>query len=84
MEDDVADHDRLMAADLPGIRFRAGAVDHRDAAATDNLHDVIRPDDAGGVLVDAQPQEARILGDEAEQSPEPVPLLEMLVDDHAR
>ena len=33
---------------------------------------------------DAEPQEGRVLGDEAEQPAETVPLLEMLVDDDAR
>ncbi len=45
---------------------------------------VVRPDDAGGVLVDAEAEQARVLGDEAEQPAEPVPLLEVLVDDDAR
>ena len=42
------------------------------------------PDDAGRVLVDAEAEQARVLGDEAEQAAEPVPLLEVLVDDDAR
>ena len=42
------------------------------------------PDDAGGVLVDAEAEQRRVLGDEAEQPAEPVPLLEVLVDDDAR
>ncbi len=57
------------------------AVDDRDRAAPDDLHDVVRADDAGGVLVDAEPEQARVLGDQAEQPAEPVPLLEVLVDD---
>ena len=73
-----------MAVDLPGVGLGRGAVDDGDRAAPDDLHDVVRADDAGGVLVDAEPEQARVLGDEAEQPPEPVPLLEVLVDDHAR
>jgi hypothetical protein len=83
MEDDAADHQRPVAMDLPGVRFGCRTVDDRDRAPADHLHHVIRADNAGGVLVDAQAEQARVLGDEAEQPPEPVPLLEMLVDDHA-
>ena len=73
-----------MAVDLPGVGLGRGAVDDRDRAAPDDLHDVVGPDDAGGVLVDAEPEQARVLGDQAEQPAEPVPLLEVLVDDDAR
>ena len=52
--------------------------------APDDLHDVVRADDAGGVLVDPEAEQARVLGDQAEQPAEPVPLLEVLVDDDAR
>ena len=62
----------------------ARAVDDGDRAAPDDLHDVVGADDAGGVLVDPEPEQARVLGDQAEQPAEPVPLLEMLVDDDAR
>ena len=55
-----------------------------DAAAPDHVHHVVRADHARGVLVDAHPEQARVLGDEREQPSEPVPLLEVLVDDHAR
>ena len=51
--------------------------------APDDLHDVIGADDAGRVLIHSEPEKARVLGDQAEQPSEPVPLLEMLVDDHA-
>ena len=81
MEDDAADHQRPVAVDLPGVGLGPGAVDDRDRAAPDDLHDVVRSDDAGRVLVDAEPEQARVLGDQAEQPPEPVPLLEVLVDD---
>src|SRR6188508_640678 len=84
MEHDTADHQRAMAVDLPGVGLRGGTVDDRDRAAPDDLHDVVGTDDAGGVLVDAQPEKAGVLGDEAEQPPEAVPLLEVLVDDDAR
>ena len=84
VQDDVAHQDRPVATDLPGVGLGGGAVDDRDAAPADDLHDVVRPDDTGRVLVHAKAEEARVLGDEAEQAPEPVPLLEVLVDDDAR
>ena len=81
MEHDAADHQRPVAVDLPGVGLGARAVDDGDRAAPDDLHDVVRADDAGRVLVDAEPEQARVLGDQAEQPAEPVPLLEVLVDD---
>ena len=72
-----------MALDLPGVGLGGGAVDDRDRAAADDLHDVVGADDAGGVLVDAEPEQRRVLGDQRQQPPEPVPLLEVLVDDDA-
>ncbi len=41
------------------------------------------PHHSCGVFVDADPEQRRILGDDRQQAAEPVPLLEMLVDDHA-
>ena len=76
VEDDAADHQRPMAVDLPGVGLGARAVDDGDRAAPDDLHDVVRADDPGGVLVDAETEQAGVLGDEAEQAPEPIPLLE--------
>ena len=52
--------------------------------AADDLHHAVGPDDAGGVLVDAQSEQGRVLGDQRQQPPEAVPLLEVLVDDDAR
>ena len=49
----------------------------------DDFHDPVGPDDAGGVLVDAEAEQRRVLGDDRQQPAEPVPLLEVLVDDHA-
>ena len=83
VQDDAADHERAMAVDLPRIRLGAGAIHDRDGAAPDDLHDVIRADDPGRVLVHAEAQQGRVLGDEAEQPAKPVPLLEVLVDDDA-
>ena len=84
VEHDPADHQWPVPADLPCVGLGLGAVDHRDRAAADDLHDVVGPDDAGGVLIDAEPQQRRVLGDQAEQPAEPVPLLEVLVHDDAR
>ena len=39
MQDDVADHQRPVAADLPGVRLGVSAVDDRDAAAPDDVED---------------------------------------------
>jgi cyanophycinase len=39
---------------LPGVGLGARAVDHGDRAAPDDLHHVVRPDDASRVLVDAE------------------------------
>ena len=83
VEDDAADHQRLVAAHLPCVGLRGGAVDDGDAPPPDDLHDVIGTDDARGVLVDTETEQRRILGDEREQPSEAIPLLEMLVDDDA-
>ena len=58
VQDDVADHHRPVAADLPGVVSDVGAVDDRDAAPPDHLHDAVRADHAGRVLVDAEPEQA--------------------------
>src|SRR4029079_411220 len=81
MQHDAADHEWTVSVDLPGVGLGLGAVDDGDRAAPDDLHDVIGADDAGGVLVDTEPEQARVLGDQAEQTTKAVPLLEMLVDD---
>src|ERR1700693_5930718 len=81
MEDDAADHERAVTVDLPGVGLRLGAVHDRDRAPADDFHDVDRAGDAGGVPVDPEAKQARVRGDESEQPSEPVPLLEMLVDD---
>src|SRR5436190_18961231 len=79
MEDDPADHQRPMAVDLPGVGLGARAIDHGDRAASDDLHDVVRLDDPGGVLVYAEAEQARVLRDQAEPPADAVPLLDMLV-----
>src|SRR3954452_23602586 len=81
MDADPADHQRPRAVALPGVGLGARAVDDGDRAASDDLHDVVRPDDPRGVLVYAEAEQAWVLRDQAEQAAEPVPLLEMLVDD---
>ena len=83
MEDDVADHDRAVGRDLPGVRVGAGTVDDRDAPAADDLEHLVGPDDARGVLVDADAEQRRVLGDDGQQASESVALLEVLVDDDA-
>src|SRR5690349_23153805 len=50
VQDDAADHQRAMTLDLPGVGLGASAIDDGDRAAADDLHDVVRPDDAGCVL----------------------------------
>ena len=65
VQHDAADHQRPVAADLPGVGLGRGAVHDRDRAAADDLHDLVRAHDAGRVLVDAEAQQARVLGDEA-------------------
>ena len=57
VEHDAADHDRPVAVDLPGVGLGRGAVDDRDAPPADDLHDPIRADDAGRVLVDAEAEQ---------------------------
>src|SRR5215208_2969211 len=64
VEDDAADHQRLVAADVPGVGLGRRAVDDGDAAAADHLHHVIRADDAGGVFVDTETEQRRVLGDQ--------------------
>src|SRR3954470_15331651 len=81
VQHDAADHQRAVSLDLPRVRLGGSAVDDRDGPAPDDLEDVIRPDDTGRVLVDADPEQARVLGDDAEKPAEAVPLLEVLVDD---
>ena len=72
-----------MRADLPGVRLRCLAVHDGHAPAADDLHHHVRRDHATGVLIDAQAQECRVLGDGRQQSTKPVALLEVLVDDDA-
>ena len=84
VQHDAADHQWLVAVDLPRVRLRRRAVDDGDAPAADDFHDVVGPDDARRVLVDAEAQERRVLGDQRQQAPEAVPLLEVLVDDDPR
>src|SRR5215208_7985658 len=64
VEDDAADHQRLVVADVPGVGLGRRAVDDGDAAAADHLHHVIRADDAGGVFVDTETEQRRVLGDQ--------------------
>ena len=60
-----------------------GAVDDRDAAPADDLQHAIRPDHAGRVLVDADAEQGRVLGDDRQQPAKAIALLEVLVDDDA-
>ena len=84
MEHHVADHQRPMGRDLPGVRLGRRTIDDGHAATADHLEHPVGSDVAGRVLVDADAQQARVLGDDAEQATEAVPLLEVLVDDDPR
>ena len=57
VQDHATDHQRAMALDLPRVRLGASTVDDGDRAAADDLHHVVRADHAGGVLVDAEPEQ---------------------------
>ncbi len=59
------------------------AVEDGDAAPADDLHDVIRADYRGGVLVDAQAEQRRVGRDDRKQAAQPGTLLEVLIDDQA-
>ena len=83
MQDDVADHHRAVRLDLPGVGLGLGAVDDGDAASADDLEHAVGPDHARGVLVDADAEQRRVLGDDRQQPTESVSCLEVLVDDHA-
>src|SRR5215211_4697196 len=67
VEGHAADHERPMPADVPRVRLGGRAIDDGDAAPADDLENRIRADDAGRVLVDAETEQARVLGDNREQ-----------------
>ena len=60
----------------------SGGVEDDDRALADHLHHARWADQRGGVLVDSHPEQRGRLGDQREQPPDPIPLLEVLVDDH--
>ena len=51
--------------------------------AAHDLERLVRPDERGGVLVEAEADRERVVGERGEQAAEPVALAEVLVDDEA-
>ena len=58
-------------------------VDHGDRPAADHLDPVVRAEEGRRVLVEADPDRERIVGQRGEQAAQPVALAEMLVDDRS-
>ncbi|MDZ7631517.1 MAG: hypothetical protein U5K74_09255 [Gemmatimonadaceae bacterium] len=52
-----------------------------DAAGAADLHHLVRSDEGGGVLVEAEPDGERVEGERREQASESIALAEVLVDD---
>ena len=62
-----------------GVGDRA-TVDHIDSAASDDI-ELTAAENDGGILVDADAELTRVLGDRARQAADPAALGKMLVDD---
>ena len=61
----------------------AVGIDHGDRAAAFHFQGVVRADEGGGVLVQADADRERVVGQRRDQAAEAVALAEMLVDDEA-
>src|SRR5690606_25806587 len=60
-----------------------GDIDEGDRAGTVDVHDVVRAEEGGGVLVEADTDGKGVKSEDREQPAEPVALAEVLVDDDA-
>ena len=64
-----------------GGKLHFGRIDHGDGARTLDVHDVVRLDEGRRVLVEADADRERVIGERGQQPAQTVTLPEMLVDD---
>src|SRR5258708_37627376 len=76
--------DRLAFADLADRRMGdLGRIDDGHSAAALDLDGLVRPDEGGGVLVEADADGKRVVGQRRDQTAEAITLPEVLIDDEA-
>ena len=83
VQDGARHHQRPVSLPPIGVGLDVRAVDDSDGTAPDHLKRVVGVNDGAGVLVHADTEQRRGLGDQGEQPADPPALLEVLVDDHA-